>query len=73
VCAPQRRVVVDAAVFASLIIGGVPAGVCQTEAQREEVRTVHAEYLFAQGEMSKAAKRYAETRFPFEEVRCCAE
>ncbi len=41
----------------------------QTSAQQEEVRIAHAEYLFAQGDMVKAAKRYAETAYSFEEVR----
>lgn len=45
-----------------------PLLLLQTPAQKEEVRIAHAEYLLASGDMIKAAKRYAETAYAFEEV-----
>jgi hypothetical protein len=51
------------------LIHELPPPPLQTSAQQEEVRIAHAEYLFAQGDMVKAAKRYAETAYSFEEVR----
>ena len=43
----------------------------QKPEQKEEVRVATAEYLFAQKDMLKAAKKYAETKFSFEEVWLC--
>lgn len=55
--------------WSSVVVPAVaPLLLLQTPAQKEEVRIAHAEYLLASGDMIKAAKRYAETAYAFEEV-----
>lgn len=41
----------------------------QTEEQREMVSHAQADFLFSKGDMENAARSYAATRVPFEEVR----